>query len=108
MAYSRIHFTILPTRRMTTNDDKNTLSRRGPPRARATLHHLDGPRRVVRASWPRTATDTPLEWSASPMADGRRRRYLYASGPGRCSANMLRRSIAHNCQMPNQTYAGTT
>lgn len=55
------------------NDDENTLfllsrSRRGPPRARATLHHLDGAASC--RVWSRTATDTPLESSARrwPMA----------------------------------------
>jgi len=40
----------------------------------------------------------PARIERSPMADGRRRRYLYASGPGCCSGNMLRDARSHKIQ----------
>ncbi|EZA59067.1 hypothetical protein X777_15708 [Ooceraea biroi] len=57
---------------------------------------------------PALANDTPLGSSASPMADGRRRRYLYASGPGCRSGNMLRRALTALEPAPNErTYVRT-
>jgi len=78
------------------DDEENRLflsrSRRGPPRARALRYTISMGSVVscVLLAPRRRPTPPPFaQLSSSPMADGRRRRYLYASRSGRCSGNML-------------------